>query len=228
MSDLIRDAPIGQLIRLITRGKVLRYPEEEPRFQCPNCYAHSQSSIADTQHESVSTDDANPEKSDNLEKTQTTERQVAHSPSGTASLEDYETPRPTEKPDASRLGLQMTSTSRSQGANLDRVASRNALQQYATRSDLERAFTEATLERGPTQPVQPEKLEDGTILVDWYSTDDPANPQNWSSGKKVFVAAQIWSVSFAILGLRWANIMAVCTQQPFTWAHQSTSPRYQA
>ena len=28
-------------------------------------------------------------------------------------------------------------------------------------------------------------------LVDWYATDDPANPQNWSQKKKAFVAFQI-------------------------------------
>lgn len=29
MSDLIRDAPFGQIIRLVTRGRFLKYPEEK-------------------------------------------------------------------------------------------------------------------------------------------------------------------------------------------------------
>ena len=33
---------------------------------------------------------------------------------------------------------------------------------------------------------------DGIVLVDWYSPKDPANPQNWSSKKRAFVALQIW------------------------------------
>lgn len=40
----------------------------------------------------------------------------------------------------------------------------------------------------------PERTKDGIILVDWYTMDDAANPQNWSSGKKAFVATQIWFV----------------------------------
>ncbi|GKT45740.1 trehalase [Colletotrichum spaethianum] len=35
MAQIIRDAPIGQLIRFITRNKLLQYPEEKPDFQLP-------------------------------------------------------------------------------------------------------------------------------------------------------------------------------------------------
>ena len=48
----------------------------------------------------------------------------------------------------------------------------------------------STKEKGQT--IVPSVSKDGTILVDWYSSDDPANPQNWSSKKKAFVAMQIW------------------------------------
>jgi DHA1 family multidrug resistance protein-like MFS transporter len=34
--------------------------------------------------------------------------------------------------------------------------------------------------------------------VDWYTTDDPANPMNWSTGKKAFVAGQIDLYTFAV------------------------------
>ena len=43
-------------------------------------------------------------------------------------------------------------------------------------------------------PIAPVVTKDGVILVDWYTTDDPANPQNWSASKKVFVLIQLWSV----------------------------------
>jgi DHA1 family multidrug resistance protein-like MFS transporter len=48
------------------------------------------------------------------------------------------------------------------------------------------------IERTKSRIILPQQTADGIILVDWYSTDDPANPQNWSSGKKAFVALQIW------------------------------------
>jgi DHA1 family multidrug resistance protein-like MFS transporter len=45
------------------------------------------------------------------------------------------------------------------------------------------------LERTKTTPIVPLKTSDGILLVDWYTTDDPANPQNWSRGKRTFVVA---------------------------------------
>jgi hypothetical protein len=35
--------------------------------------------------------------------------------------------------------------------------------------------------------IIPQLTDDGVILIDWYATDDPENPQNWSSLKKGIV-----------------------------------------
>ena len=62
---------------------------------------------------------------------------------------------------------------------------------------------EQTLEIARTKSIaiQPQKTEEGVILVDWYTTDDPANPQNWSSKKKSLVVLILccytWTVYFA-------------------------------
>lgn len=50
-----------------------------------------------------------------------------------------------------------------------------------------KAERELELERHKSIPIAPQKTADGLILVDWYTTDDPANPQNWSQFKKAFV-----------------------------------------
>lgn len=39
---------------------------------------------------------------------------------------------------------------------------------------------------------------DGTVLVTWYGADDPANPQNWSIGKKLWAGFVIMYYTFAI------------------------------
>lgn len=49
MADLIREAPLGQIIRWMTSNKLLKYPEEEADFECPASYTkpksiHSRSS----------------------------------------------------------------------------------------------------------------------------------------------------------------------------------------
>ena len=59
-------------------------------------------------------------------------------------------------------------------------------------SRLEEAPSDSSSMREEPHNILPSKSKDGTTLVDWYTTDDPANPQNWSSLKKSFVAFQIW------------------------------------
>ncbi|KAJ9645404.1 hypothetical protein H2204_000983 [Knufia peltigerae] len=54
------------------------------------------------------------------------------------------------------------------------------------------------LEKTRSIPISLHKSADGTVLVDWYTTDDPENPQNWSKGKKSFVLLQICLYSFAM------------------------------
>ncbi|PNP48842.1 hypothetical protein THARTR1_10287 [Trichoderma harzianum] len=72
--------------------------------------------------------------------------------------------------------------------------------------DLRRERTVGSIQRGPymehgrfdpeqqielkktkSEPIVPHKTNDGVILVDWYTTDDPANPQNWSSFKRSYI-----------------------------------------
>ena len=60
---------------------------------------------------------------------------------------------------------------------------------------LDRSWPEAASASGSDVEKGKEK-----ILVDWYSEDDPGNPQNWSTLKKSYVAAQIWLYTFAIYG----------------------------
>lgn len=85
-----------------------------------------------------------------------------------------------------------TADARHASANLDGPS------EPPTGADLEQATTKASLARPPTIPVVPEKLADGTILVDWYTSDDPENPQNWSSRRKGFVSFWIYTYTFAV------------------------------
>lgn len=48
--------------------------------------------------------------------------------------------------------------------------------------------------------IAPTKTSDGTILVDWYTTDDPANPQNWPKATKNWVLLQLCLYSLAVYG----------------------------
>lgn len=75
--------------------------------------------------------------------------------------------------------------------------------------------------------IVPQVTADGTILVDWYTEDDPANPLNWSRGKRATVAAMIVCRVVPSLMRSTAGeltITSVSTLLPYTQAPQSTPP----
>jgi hypothetical protein len=38
LSDMVRDAPLGQVIRWATKNRYLQYPEEKADFKLPDCW----------------------------------------------------------------------------------------------------------------------------------------------------------------------------------------------
>ncbi|KAL7905982.1 major facilitator superfamily domain-containing protein [Trichoderma velutinum] len=53
------------------------------------------------------------------------------------------------------------------------------------------------LKKTKSEPIVPQKTNDGVILVDWYTTDDPANPHNWSSFKRSHIVFVICLYTWA-------------------------------
>lgn len=151
MLDIIREAPIGQAIRLISRNRLLRYPEEEPDFELPTEY-------------NILLKNGEDPKAQNHVDPQT-------------GSDDDTAFRLAARDDAHHVDLEVLRT-------VSTVASVHSAP-YST----ERMRTEQMLEieRTKSLPIAPQQTLDGIVLVDWYTTDDPANPQNWSSFKKGFV-----------------------------------------
>ena len=167
MLDLWRDAPFGQLVRYLTRNKVFRYPEEEPDFQCPSTYSVEGKLPPTVISRSV--------KNMSQEKISTNGGDATTTPALDSNIEKLSDTTSDVDSDLERqttLGIRRTQT---------------------------RPFTEERLEceqrlaaaRIASIPIVPIKTADGVTLVDWYNTNDPANPQNWSQKKKAFVALQI-------------------------------------
>jgi MFS transporter, DHA1 family, multidrug resistance protein len=96
------------------------------------------------------------------------------------------------------IHLAKTVTARSMGSDIEKTLSAGIGADF-TSDALNKAITQQeNLAKAVSMPISPTKLDDGTVLVDWYTTDDPANPQNWSSAKKGFVAFQICMYTFAV------------------------------
>ena len=181
MSDLIREAPLGQLLRFITKNKVMRYPEEMPGFELPDAYNTAMNSGASN----------------------TDEKQVESSRSSSRSSDAGNGAEAGNRvEDMEEIQKKVTTKSIRPGdlegaqVAMTRTKTRESTVGY-TQERLE-VDQELAVERTKTIPIAPTKTSDGNILVDWYTTDDPANPQNWSNGKRFFVALVICLYTFAV------------------------------
>jgi len=146
MIDLLRDSALGQLLRLITKDRILRYPEGVPGFVLPESF--------------------------NLE-TKTASQGEA------ASIADN------EQNDPQNVDLEALDTLH-RGRSISNLPPRL----YNTNFRVVPSLEEGTNSR----EIKPTLTKDGKLLVTWYSTDDPENPQNWSTGKKLWVSFVIWYV----------------------------------
>jgi DHA1 family multidrug resistance protein-like MFS transporter len=179
--SLIRDAPLGQIIRFATSNRLLQYPEERADFQLPEQYDTNAAPKIKPIDEGVPTPESEGPATE----------EVCY-PDPETVLEKAERDSEDDSEELSDLEkIQTARTAHTAKTQISRVGTRTALEKSISRADLEQQFTLATIEKGPTRPIEPEKLQDGTILVDWYTTDDAENPQNWSFGKKAIVLSQI-------------------------------------
>lgn len=166
MSDLIREAPLGQFIRFVTRNRLFQYPEEKPGFELPDSYRAVIEGKA-TASRSGSGSLASPPEPE--------------------KVPDFENDRPLHNRDA---------VEDLERATLSRTKSPNARSPFP--EDRVEVESELALERTKTIPIAPQKTSDGNILVDWYTTDDPANPQNWSNLKRAYVSLIICLYTFGV------------------------------
>ncbi|KAF2716178.1 putative caffeine resistance protein 5 [Polychaeton citri CBS 116435] len=189
MADIIRDSPLGQLVRYLTRNRVLLYPEERPNFRCPY--------LDGSLHFTAKTTTADRTSPSSIIGSGDDEKQVPD----TDLDDDREKTTKFVESETSKSELeQPVEASATVKSSLGRINTRTALSRSNTQAALETAWQEAReaeLAREPSRPIIPQRTEDGTILVDWYSTDDQENPQNWSQGKKAFATLLICSYTLA-------------------------------
>jgi len=149
MADLIRESPIGQVIRFVTRNKYLRYPEEIAGFQIPwhgVANASAEGKLADL------SDGSNHER-DEKDGERGAEK----------DLEAEGLARRSTTRDTLETSLRATST-------ISRTKSREQTLPYSA----ERFQTELQeeAERQQSAIIVPQKTSDGITLVDWYTTDE--------------------------------------------------------
>lgn len=174
MKELIREAAFGQIIRFVSRNRLLKYPEEEEGFQIPFERMAHEAKLAQIN------EDADSEKQEDI----------------TPATEEYENIEHvlTQEDKGDDFDIEKTGTQGSQ-AGLDKIQSVKSLSRTQTIPFTRERFEldqQLAAQRTLSLPIQPVITSTGQILVTWYTTDDQDNPQNWSQKKKSWVSFLIW------------------------------------
>lgn len=178
LHSVLRDAPFGQLVRLVTKNKFFKYPEELPGFEIP-----WQKQGAGEKEKQLGSGENRPGSGSD------TESEV---PIDEPKLEVPEVPNPADPEGLSHVPTaRSTRTTDAAGRTLTRESTKPwTSDRLEVERDEQAARTRSTV-------IVPTTTEDGITLIDWYTTDDPANPQNWSSGRKALVSSNIFFYTFA-------------------------------
>ncbi|KAK8080741.1 hypothetical protein PG997_008559 [Apiospora hydei] len=163
MSHIIRDAPVGQVLRLLTGNRILKYPEEEADFKLPEAWTKLLNSECN--------DTTSPKSTGVPEASSTT--------LSASSGDD-------EEKQQNKAGSDTLAPIRSREATVPNTEDRLEVDQ------------QHELEKTKSIPIMPRQTKDGAILVDWYYTDDAANPQNWTSLRRGLVALIICVYTFVV------------------------------
>ncbi|KAK8127419.1 hypothetical protein PG984_008527 [Apiospora sp. TS-2023a] len=157
MSHIIRDAPVGQVLRLLTGNRILKYSEEEDDFRLPETWTQL----------------LNPENSGAIS------RQPSNVQQASSSTSDDEE----KQQNKAEAALART---KSREETVPNTTARLEVDQ------------QHELEKTKSIPIVPRRTQEGAILVDWYYTDDAANPQNWSNLRRGLVAYIICTYTFVV------------------------------
>lgn len=139
-NEIVRDAPLGQVVRFFTKNRLFKYPEEQPNFKLPEPWIRIMN-YADH--------DITPQDKTAI--------------SSSASISNQEGRETSDVNNATQPALESG--------------------EFA--------------EEKPTH-LTPEVSHASTILVDWYSEDDPANPHNWSDLRRGLLALIICLYTFVV------------------------------
>jgi DHA1 family multidrug resistance protein-like MFS transporter len=139
MLELIREAPLGVVIRFLSRNRLLQYPEEQPDFKLPVQYLAHLGENIDKPHLPDETSPVSPsQREKTIDKTEEGSR-----PQSAYDLEE----------ELETLGM---------------VRSLGPIRSAMYSTERMHAEKELEMERVKSIPIIPQKTSNGIVLVDWY------------------------------------------------------------
>jgi len=149
MTDMLREAPLGQIIRWVTKNRLLPYPEELPDFELPATYNAVLNSSGAPPKVPIA---ARKESKEKIRQPSNASSEEGVTPD-TIDLEKSETQQPNPYDNAV------------DAMSLSRTKSRLETTPYSEeRLEIE---AELALERTKSAPIMPTKTPDGNVLVEW-------------------------------------------------------------
>lgn len=198
VADIIRDAPLGQLIRWVSRRKYLKYPEEKEDFQLPETWTD----LVNNPDQPI---DAAPDAQQNPPNGEPSDSRSRSSSTVGGEEERKLRPRNGDLGDLDRDPEKLHSPPNDPSSSDDNGGEGSqeplqrgpATQPLDSHGDADEANV-AGIERTRSVPVVPKRTRDGLILVDWYYNDDEENPHNWSNGKRGAIATILCLYTFVV------------------------------
>ncbi|KAM0249851.1 hypothetical protein ACHAQJ_008889, partial [Trichoderma viride] len=188
MADLIREAAIGQVIRWVSKGRYLKYPEEREDFKLPEPWMQLVNGVPITSQNTSSSDAstaAEGKETGGILRTPSNQSTRGDRPASPSRAPKLDEEQPAES--SRRHSTELVSHEHAQRSEWDDMTRR--------RHDEDE---EHELEKIKSIPIVPQTTKDGAILVDWYFTDDPANPYNWSRNKRLAINVIICLYTFVV------------------------------
>jgi DHA1 family multidrug resistance protein-like MFS transporter len=197
MKELFRDTIPGHFLRLVSGGKLFPFPEEEDPSIWKR-YVSKEKSGHMAHHGTMEPEKENKDENDEESGEQSSgkdeEKEENHGQDGVGgNMEDFWRRQ--------RLAPWQRQLSRQQSETFQRQLKRQqSEQQQAGNGSLQHSSaTRVTRNMNSISGVKidPEKGKDVAVIT-WYGDDDPENPQNWSTSKKVFVTFLICLLTFGV------------------------------
>lgn len=188
LRSIIQEAPAGQIIRFITSNKYFKYPEEEDGFQLP-----WESNVADDKVlDTTSSSGHDTTTTSTFAETTDLDRRL--------SSDDNEALAEQKDSDALAQTRSAPQLARDKELRTTKTITRTLTRERTLPWSAERFEIEEKekIDRTESRIIMPTKTTDGITLVDWYTTDDAANPYNWQSGKKAWTAFVIFWYTFVV------------------------------
>lgn len=202
--DTVRDAPFGQIVRFVTKNKYFQYPEEKEGFELPEPWVqlmNNPDAVLDPSSDATPGVNSSAGSTSNLAE----KHKGSETPEAGKHVEN-ESDNVNEKSTPQGDGEAAAATAAGAASSGPPGNHRQEEMTRTTSLGGGPAFNEARLEldemaevtRTKSIPIVPKQTKTGAILVDWYYTDDQANPHNWSNRKRLLLTLLICFYTFVV------------------------------